>query len=251
MTGPVTRIPRPPAPTARGAGVSHRGAQRDGNEDAILTDPSGALWAVADGMGGYGHGALAAEIVIEHLVRIPHGAPVEAVPEALRAAHDGVLALARSRGVGAMGATVVVALVAPGRATIFWAGDSRGYLFSDGRLALATRDHSVVQELIDQGALSAADAEGHPQRHVVTRAVGAGDRLELEAAEVALAPGDRILLCSDGLTVCVPESEIARILRSEEEPRAACLRLVEASLARGAPDNVSVVVVAVERPGPP
>lgn len=247
MTSPPTRVPRPPraALTARGAGLSHPGRLREANEDAILTDPSGALWAVADGMGGYGHGDLAADIVIEQLARLPHGIPGEAVAGALMAANDAIRAQARARGLAAMGATAVAALVGGGRAVIYWAGDSRAYLLRGGALVPLTRDHSLVQDLVDRGGLARADARSHPQGHVVTRAVGAAEQLDVDHAEAELAAGDTLLLCSDGLTACVPEAEIAGALAAGPEPEATCRRLVAAALERGAPDNVSVVVVGI------
>lgn len=247
MTSPTTRVPRPPRPAlvARGAGLSHPGCQREANEDAILTDPSGALWAVADGMGGYGNGALAADIVIDQLARLPHGIPGDAVAGALMAANDAVRARARADGIASMGATVVAALIDDGRATIFWAGDSRAYLARGESLAPLTRDHSVVQELVDLGRLARTEARAHPQGHVVTRAVGAAERLDVDRAEAALGPRDRLLLCSDGLTACVPEPQIARVLAAAARPEDACRHLVEAALEHGAPDNVSVIVVGI------
>jgi protein phosphatase len=246
MTSPTTRVPRPRAAlTARGAGLSHPGLAREVNEDAILTDPSGALWAIADGMGGYGHGDIAADIVIDQLARLPYGAPGEAVAGALMAANDAVRARAREKGIAAMGATVVAALLDGGLAAIYWAGDSRAYVLRGGALTPLTRDHSVVQELVELGRIVQADARSHPQGHVVTRAVGAADRLEVDRAEVSLAEGDRLLLCSDGLSGCVPEPQIASVLASASDPEAACRGLVEAALEHGGPDNVSVVVVGI------
>ncbi len=245
MTSPDTQVP-PGRLAAHGAGLSHRGRVRRLNEDAILLDPSGALWVVADGMGGHGHGDLAADLVIEAFAGLPHAGPGRTLlAQGFDAADAAVRRRAAADGLGAIGATVVAALVDGRRATLGWAGDSRGYRLRDGRLERLTRDHSLVQELVDGGELTEAEAEHHPQGHVVTRAVGAGDRADPSFAEADLAPGDVLLLCSDGLTRCVPEPGIAGILAAAPEPEAACRGLVEAALAAGAPDNVSAVVVRI------
>lgn len=229
-----------------GAGSSHRGLVREVNEDAILTDPTGVLWAVADGMGGHGHGDLAADIVIDALARLPHGAASrELLGGALREAHADVRRRTEADRLGDFGATAVAMMVDEGRAVIGWAGDSRAYLLRGDRLARLTRDHSVVQELIDSDYLSPAQADDHPQANVVTRAIGVGEQAEPEFTEVALAAGDVLLLCSDGLTRCVSDPEIATLLGAAAEPESACRALIEATLARGAPDNVSAVVVAI------
>ncbi|WP_299132508.1 protein phosphatase 2C domain-containing protein [uncultured Amaricoccus sp.] len=253
MTGPVTRVPPPrPAALVEGAGLTHAGRVRDANEDAILTDPSGALWAVADGMGGYGHGEIAADIVIDTLSRLPHGAPPALLVTALEAANAEVRRRAAD-GLGRMGATVVAAMVAAEAATIAWVGDSRAYRLSGGRLGRLTHDHSVVQELIDRGQLDPAAAEADPRSHIVTRAIGADERLEVALTATPLTPGDALLLCSDGLSKCVPEAEIATILGAisgaEAAPAEICAALVEAALHRGAPDNVSVIVVRASGAG--
>jgi serine/threonine protein phosphatase PrpC len=248
MKRPGTRLP--PTATrliATGAGLSHRGHVREVNEDAILTDPTGALWAVADGMGGHGHGDLAADLVIDAFARLPHGGGGRSLlQDAFASAHAEVRRRARAEGFGPIGATLVALLVEGDRATLAWAGDSRGYLWRQGRLERLTRDHSLVQDLVDRGELDAVAAEHHPQAHVVTRAVGAADRLEPAFREVALHSGDRLLLCSDGLTRCVPEPEIAALLAAAPDPPRACRDLIEAALARGAPDNVSAIVVRID-----
>jgi serine/threonine protein phosphatase PrpC len=251
MTTATTRPPRAPAPlVARGAGACHRGMVRETNEDAILTDASGALWAVADGMGGHGHGDLAADLVIDAFARLPHAGDRQAL---LRDAFDEAQAAIRGRalseGLGPIGATAVALLIEGDRATIAWAGDSRGYRCRRRILERLTRDHSLVQEMIDSGELAESQAEGHPQAHVVTRAVGAWDRVEPALRELELDAGDAVLLCSDGLTRCVSEAGIGTVLAAEPDPPAACRALVEAALANGAPDNVAVVVVRLERAG--
>jgi serine/threonine protein phosphatase PrpC len=252
MPSPETRPPPPARLVATGAGVTHRGRVRELNEDAILTDPTGALWVVADGLGGHGHGDLAADIVIDAFARLPHGAAGRsALQDAIASAHAEVRRRARAGGLGSIGATVVALAIDGGRATVAWAGDSRLYLWRAGTLERLTRDHSLVQELIDRGAIGASEAETHPERNVVTRAVGASDQVEPAFLELALREGDSLLLCSDGLTRCVSDSGIAELLAGAVTPDAACRDLVEAALARGAPDNVSVIVIRIDRPEAP
>jgi len=248
MITPTTRVPiaglRPPRPV--GAGLTHRGCVRERNEDAILTDPEGELWAVADGMGGYDHGDVASDIVIDALATMPDGGgPVAMIGACLHEANARVAARAQ-QGRGPMGATVVVALIRQAVAHLVWAGDSRAYLMRRGHLRRLTHDHTVVQDLVDSGALNAADAESHPEAHVVTRAVGMGPDFEVESLSVPLVPADRLMLCSDGLPRAVAQQTISALMRDTREPEATAGALVRAALEAGAPDNVSVIVVDIE-----
>jgi len=233
-------------PTVRGAGLTHRGLIRERNEDSILTDPSGRLWAVADGMGGYGHGDVASDIVIDCLEQIEdEEEPATALAERLSEANTAVRRLAATPGLGQMGSTVVALIIDRARAHFAWAGDSRGYLLRAGQLRLITRDHTVVQNLIDQGELRPEAAEQHPESHIVTRAVGGDDGLEVEFATLPLIQGDRIMLCSDGLPRCVYEQTIEELLAGAATAENTCRALVAEALAQGAPDNVSVIVIDI------
>jgi PPM family protein phosphatase len=140
------------------------------------------------------------------------------------------------------GATVVALSLDGSRAHLAWAGDSRGYRWRDGVLTRLTRDHSLVQEMVDAGILAPASAVEHPQAHVVTQAIGAAENLTVESVSVDVASGDRFLLCSDGLSHRVDDAAIAACLG--REPDAAADALVAEALARDGSDNVSVVVVA-------
>lgn len=247
MNTPTTRVPLAPlqTPEVIGAGMTHRGRVRGANEDAILTDPAGTLWAVSDGMGGYGHGDVASDIVIDALSEIQDGgAPDAELIEAIQRANARIMARA-DEGLGRMGATVVAALIQRAVAHVAWVGDSRAYLLRQGRLSLLTHDHSVVQDLVDKGALRPEDAEAHPESHIVTRAVGAGPDVEVDVIAVPLAPGDQVLICSDGLTRAVFETEIAGILNRCATPQDATHALLQAALEAGAPDNVSAIVLCV------
>jgi len=249
MTAPTSRIPPPrlAPPVFHGAGLTHAGRVRPRNEDSILTDPTGVLWAVADGMGGHGNGDVASDIVIDCLSRLPDDVlAAPALRVQLEEANRVVLARAEAEGRQGMGATVVAMMIQNSVANIAWAGDCRAYLMRRGALRLLTRDHTVVQNLVDQGLLSPADRKGHPEGNVVTRAVGGEPELEVEALGVPLVAGDRVMLCSDGLTACLSDQEIADHLRREGSPEAMCAALVHAALEAGAPDNVSVVTLFAE-----
>jgi PPM family protein phosphatase len=245
---PTTRVPllAERFPAAVGAGLTNRGKVRDKNEDSILTDPSGLLWAVADGMGGYGHGDVASDIVIDCLAAIPHDAePKAALVAQLEQANRLVTLRQQEPGMRRMGSTVVAMMLTGALAHVAWVGDSRAYLLRGGRLRLLTRDHSVVQDLVDRGELTAAEAETHPESHVITRAVGGDAALEVDVATVPLDIGDRLLLCSDGLTRCVFEQTIEFLLANADTPDQACVALVREALDNGAPDNVSVIAVQI------
>jgi serine/threonine protein phosphatase PrpC len=167
----------------------------------------------------------------------------DGVAKALTDANAELVRLSAER--GTMGSTVVSLLAHDGHYACLWAGDSRAYLYRAGALKRLTRDHSVVQEMVDAGALSEDHARAHPRSNVITRAVGARDSLDVESVFGAAQAGDRFLLCSDGLTGVVTDREIAEaMIRAPLE--AAAERLLDQALARGAPDNVTLIMVAAE-----
>jgi PPM family protein phosphatase len=246
VTGAITVVPDKlqAVPKAVGAGMTHRGRVREANEDSILTDPTGQLWAVADGMGGYLHGAMAADIVIDCLEAIRDDEnPAAALHRQLAKANTMVHLKACEPGMGQMGSTVVALLISRAVAHLAWAGDSRAYLLRGRNLRLLTRDHTVVQDLVDRGELSPEDAEKHPESHIVTRAIGGAASIDLDLLKVPLVAGDRLMLCSDGLPRCVYEQRMEAALAESPTPDEACQTLVMDALENGAPDNVSVIVV--------
>lgn len=253
MQSPQTRVPRPARahPVSRGAGLTHVGLVRERNEDAILTDPTGALWAVADGMGGHGCGDVASDLVVNRLATAPdEGEPAEILTDLLVQANEDVKRRAENARVGVMGATVVALLIEQAVGYIAWAGDSRAYLLRDGRLRLLTKDHTLVQELVDDGVIAASDAQDHIESNIVTRAVGADETLDIDLVTVPFIAGDRVILCSDGLTACVGDQSIAALVAAAATPEDACHALLTEALEYGAPDNVSAIVVFLERPVP-
>jgi PPM family protein phosphatase len=229
--------------------------QRSENQDSFLVRPP--VFAVADGMGGHAAGRQASVVAVERLTRTADGASedapltVDGLREEIRGADDDIRRAASSLGdARGMGTTVAgVALVEDADRGPCWAvfhvGDSRVYrLDSDGLVQLST-DHSVVQELVDMGMISAAAAAVHPQRHLVTRALGVGPQAEADVALLPVEPGQRFLVCSDGLSGELEDGEIARLLGEAPDAQAAAGTLVRTAVDRGASDNVTAVVVEV------
>jgi serine/threonine protein phosphatase PrpC len=226
--------------------VSNVGLVREVNEDGVLARPEAGLWAVADGMGGHGGGEVASGAVITALKTVAPAATGAALLAELEArivdANAQLRSLARSRAGAILGTTLVALLIHGGNFACVWCGDSRCYRRRGGALAQLSHDHSEVQELIDRGYLTQDEAASWPRRNVVTRALGAADRPELDIVDGPVEAGDRFLLCSDGLTTHLADGEIAFLLANPDPQMAAddCLRL---TLERGARDNISVIVV--------
>lgn len=228
---------------------THPGSVRELNEDAILNCGDRGLWVVADGMGGHDAGEVASAMVVEALGEFSPNAndrqPGHGVVAVLRQVNDRLKELARAEyEQRTIGSTVVGLLADDQGYTCFWAGDSRAYLARDGELVQISRDHSLVQDLVDAGMLDAEEAETHPNANVITRAVGAADLLQVDTVKGELRRGDLFLLASDGLTKLVSRDELQSEL-GEPELEVVADRLIELALQRGAPDNVSFVVVRV------
>ncbi|MFZ2030097.1 MAG: protein phosphatase 2C domain-containing protein [Vitreimonas sp.] len=234
-------------------GRSDIGCVRKLNEDAFLERADMGLWAVADGMGGHDAGDIASATVIESLKDVSSFRSAYAYRHAACLALHGANARLRERGdelgVDICGSTIAALLVHQGHYACLWAGDSRIYLYRDGEMRRLTRDHSVVQEMVDAGELNDDQARMHRSRHVITRAVGASETLQLESAHGSVRAGDRFLLCSDGLTGPLRDGELAEFMR--RPPLEASLdKMIAAAMVRGAPDNVTAVLVAAEAQNP-
>ncbi len=224
--------------------ATHPGNIRPRNEDNLVNRPDLGLWAVADGAGGHGSGDVASTAIAEALSSIPPSLTAAEMLAQVRlrviAVHADLQARAAARQTGGIiASTLVVLLVRGQHFAALWAGDSRIYLLRQGALLRVTHDHSLVQELVDSGALAAEDAEAHPQANVITRAVGADGPLNLDKVADRLQPGDRFMLCSDGVFKELPEAEIAACLLRGAD----AAELVERSVAAGGRDNVTVVLV--------
>ena len=232
--------------------VSDIGLARELNEDSVLAMPEIGLWAVADGMGGYGGGDIASRAVVDALKTLAPSASAahlmaEFESKIVRVNSD-LRVLAQSNHTIVLGTTLVALMIHGRHFACVWCGDSRAYLRRDGALSQVSRDHSEVQDLIDRGLLDKEEARTWPGRNVVTRALGAADQAELELVDGEIHDGDRFLLCSDGLTSLVGDKEIAALLVAEE-PQKACQDLLRLTLSRGASDNVSIIVVDVSPRG--
>jgi serine/threonine protein phosphatase PrpC len=238
------------------AGVTDIGRVRETNEDSYCLEElgPGGVWllAVADGLGGYRGGEVASRIAIQtiraevaRLARESPDAPwMRRLEAAIVAAHIRVGEEAASAGgeLAGMGTTLTAVVVDGPRACWGHVGDSRAYLLRGGRLDLLTRDHSVTGRLVADGFLGEDAARRHPQRNVLTQALGLPGEIEVETGGVELGPGDWLILTTDGLTAVVGSEEIARSARRSEVPLSLCERLVALANARGGPDNITVLV---------
>ena len=231
----------------RSAARTHVGTVRRRNEDAVLERAEIGLWAVADGAGGHERGDFASSRIIAALRRVDPALSgltlVEEVKGSLAEVNREVRAKAATIGPNALiGSTVAVLLIWGDQYCCLWAGDSRLYRMRASQLRQLTRDQSHVQDLVDRGEILPEAAASHPMANIVTNLIGAFDRLVLEERHDRLEPGDILLLCSDGLSGTLRDTEIARILTGSPLAVAAD-GLIEQALARGARDNVSAVVV--------
>lgn len=220
------------------ASRSHVGRVRAVNEDRVLDRADLGIWAVADGMGGHSGGALAAETLVAKLDSIDDAAAPDAIDAALAAANTEILA----QGGGESGTTVVLFRLTHAAATLHWAGDSRAYRIRGGSLHPLTRDHSVVQQMVDAGALTPEQAAHHPRANVITNAVGIAETLSVEQVAVTVQLGDRLLLCSDGLSRSLCDRDVARDEGVEEMAD----RLLTNALQRDGSDNISLVLIAFD-----
>lgn len=233
------------------------GAVRSRNEDSMLTEPVGSadatahgwLGIVADGLGGHRRGDLASQLTVQTTRDTFYGrSHARYTPERLRAAveHANEVVLRtgeQSEATTDMASTITAAVIQGPKLTIAQVGDSRCYLIRNSRLRQITHDHSLVDELVRNGELTPEEAQHHPNRNVITRALGTRPTVDVDLFEEDLHDDDVVVLCSDGLYRVVNESEIARALIAD--PQSAAESLVALANQRGAPDNVTVVIVRV------
>jgi protein phosphatase len=251
------------------AATTHPGIRRTSNEDSYAARPDLGLFIVADGMGGHVAGEVASRIAVdaieafigetaneESTVTWPH--PIDpilgldgtrlksAFHLANRRLADEVAAAVDLRGMATTASTVL--LKDDSRAMLAHVGDSRIYLFRDNELERMTDDHSWVEEQMRAGLLSPLEARQHPWRNVVTRALSGGEDPEVDVKELALQPGDRLLLCSDGLSSVVADDRIEEIMRAQPVPTEACQALVDEANGNGGPDNVTTLILQIDAP---
>jgi serine/threonine protein phosphatase PrpC len=237
-------------PKVTAHGRSDVGRVRSGNEDALLIGAT--VFAVADGMGGHRGGEVASAAALEPLRALDgrrftdHDAALATLTDAVVRANAEVSRRSHDEpGLEGMGTTLTAVLVDDREALLVHVGDSRAYLARGERFVQLTDDHTLVQALLDQGRITHDQVATHPHRSVITRAVGVASDIEVDALRLTLRDGDRLVLCSDGLTGVVDDATIARAVR-EERPEVAVDTLVAAANEAGGPDNITVVIVAVE-----
>ncbi len=219
------------------------GCVREHNEDSFIA--ATPLFVVADGMGGHEAGEVASEIAIRTMLeKAPNSPDGDALANAVKCANAAIIAgAANGTGRPGMGTTMTAAQIFDDQLLIAQVGDSRAYLLHEGTLQRVTRDHSLVADLVEQGRITEEEARVHPQRSVITRALGSDLNVEPDIYILRVSQGDRLLLCSDGLSSMVMDSTIAAILRSNDDPQSCCDALIREALAAGGLDNVTCVVV--------
>ena len=245
----------------KACGMTHVGRQRQHNEDSYLVEDAAMLFLVADGMGGHAAGEIASRIAVDSVSEFilhtkeddgtwPHAydenykRSTNRLMAAVRMANTRVLeAMRKDARLRGMGTTIVACMADDNMMSVAHVGDSRAYLIRDKQLSRITNDHSWVFEQVQAGMLTEAEAEKHPLRNVITRALGGALQVVPDASEIECQPGDVYLLCSDGLTGMVPEEEIQRIVTANDDLEAACQQLIEAANERGGLDNVTAVLV--------
>ncbi|HEX7707884.1 MAG TPA: Stp1/IreP family PP2C-type Ser/Thr phosphatase [Thermoanaerobaculia bacterium] len=243
-------------------GLTHVGRQRQHNEDAFLVEGDARLFIVADGMGGHAAGEIASRIAVDSVSEFilhtkeddgtwPHAydetfrRSTNRLMAAVRMANTRVLeAMRKDARLRGMGTTIVACLADGTTVSVAHVGDSRAYLIRGSEITRITNDHSWVFEQVQAGMLTEVEAEKHPLRNVITRALGGALQVSPDASEIAAQPGDVYLLCSDGLTGMVSESEILRLVaESNGDLEKACGRLIEAANENGGIDNITAVLV--------
>jgi PPM family protein phosphatase len=222
---------------------THVGLRRDHNEDTYCVEPDLGLWLVADGMGGHEHGEVASALARDTVIaEIRNGRNLS---DAIRLADVEIIGHSRHRGEALpMGTTVAAVRMNADSYEVAWVGDSRVYLY-DGALKQITHDHSYVQELVSQGAITQEQAKTHPHRNVVTQALGVTEpqSLRVETVSGELKPGQMLLVCSDGLTEEVDDELMAAILQKGLSLQESVEHLILAALDRGGSDNVTVLLL--------
>lgn len=239
-------MPTPSAPVSLGyAALSVSGRVRGHNEDAVLCCPAMNLWAVADGMGGHQRGEVASALALDTLVEaVQQGQSLE---QAAHSANAAIIAAgeqdANSQG---MGTTLVAARFTGAQFELAWVGDSRAYRISAQGISQVSRDHSLVQELVDAGELSRDEARTHPRRNVVTRCLGQAElALEVSVVRGTLAGGELLLLCSDGLSGELPDEQILQLCTSAGTLDELVEHLVAGANDQGGRDNISCIVIGL------
>lgn len=229
------------------------GRVRESNQDYVYTSESPVgnlpnLFIVADGMGGHNAGDFASkytvEQIVEYIEKAPMTSPVDLIRGAVTKANARLMAQAKNdANMAGMGTTAVIATIIDGCMYVANIGDSRLYLLRDSNLEQITRDHSLVQEMVRMGEMDASEAKHHPDKNIITRAVGAFEDLEIDFFEQHVEPGDLVLMCTDGLSNMVDDTDIRQIIQTGRDVVEKVQRLVEAANRGGGKDNITVAIM--------
>jgi len=230
----------------RSFGVTHPGMKRAENQDTFFCDDDAGVWLLADGMGGNRGGEKASAIAQEVLIEeIGKGCGIK---DAILAGHQAILDYGNSHAeLKGLGTTVVLAKESKRIARVAWVGDSRAYVWRQGSLSLVSKDHSIVQRLLDSGMISPQEAVNHPQRNLVTSILGLGlsndSGLEIGMVDIEWRKGDKLLICSDGLTDELSDDQISGIMEAKVSTREQAEALLSAALEAGGRDNTTVLII--------
>lgn len=231
------------------------GRVREINQDSLLSDPERGLFVVADGMGGHLAGEKASQSAVEVLkewlsadcLKSANGTMLDVIQEAIQEANRQIVqASLQDPSMRGMGTTATVAVTLSGRVFLGHIGDSRAYLIREQAIEQVTEDHSVVAQLLRARAITPQEAARHPYRNVITRCLGMQMEVEADTLSVDWSEGDRLVLCTDGLSGLVSDEEIMQHACSASDPQEACDQLVALALERGGHDNISVILLCNE-----
>ncbi len=226
--------------------MTHTGKVREVNEDSVMVNNEQAHWAVADGMGGHHAGDIASQMIANNLAPLKHNENLaeflDDIEDTLLGVNQNLYSLASSRN-SVIGSTIVGAVIHDGHIVIYWAGDSRAYLLRQGKLRQLTDDHTVIHEMLQSGQISADEAKTHPDRNVITRAVGSHPKLYVDFLMQPVEENDLFLICSDGIEKEITDEELEKMLRQYTNLEDSGKRILDETLSRGARDNVSFVLI--------
>lgn len=231
-------------------GITDTGKKRKLNEDAMMSNDDNAHWAVADGMGGHSAGDVASQMIVKHLSQLEQGddfaSYIDQIEDSLIAVNQNLVDMANGSD-AIIGSTVVGMALRGNQAFYYWAGDSRFYLFRDDVLTQLSIDHTAVQELLDKKMITPEQASIHPEKNIITRAIGSDTEIYIDFSNVEAQDGDIFLLCSDGLEKEMTDDEVAQFLKTHKgDIRVATENLITEVLERGSRDNVTLILVQVD-----
>lgn len=229
----------------KAAGRTDRGKVRELNEDSFGYNDN--IYVVADGMGGHQAGEVASAIAVETILKTAITGEIKAaLKKTLAEANQTIFTQSeQSKEFNGMGTTIAVLFLDDGQAFVTHIGDSRVYYLSNNNLKQLTSDHSLVNELVKTGEITVEEAKSHPQRNILTQALGSNEVLDPKIIKIQVSKGDKFLLCSDGLTGSIPESHIRELMSLEEEPEAIVNRLIDSANELGGADNITALLVEI------